>query len=316
MTRRRLPPNLFSIPFGLAGLAAAWAYAGAHGLASSAVADVLSAIGGAVWLVVLGAYALQGDPRRVLARDLVDPVLGPFVSLALIGPLVLVTTGIVPHAPGLGRVLVDVLAAGTVLLGGWFTGQWIYGPLSTTTLHPGYFLPTVAGGLLGATATAAVGQRGLAVVLLGLGLVCWLILGSMILARLLLGPELPEPLYPTIAIEVAPAAVATTAYLAVHGDRVDDVVRALGGYGLLMALAQLRLLGAFRRLPFTPGFWSFTFSWAAVVTAALHWLVILQPAGWTLYAHVLLAAITGLIAAIAARTVLAIARGHLLPAAA
>jgi tellurite resistance protein len=126
-------------------------------------------------------------------------------------------------------------------------------------------------------------------------------------------PPLPPPLTPTIAIEVAPPAVAMLGYFAIHGDRVDGPAAGLGGYGLLMVLAQLRLLPAYRRLSFAPGFWAFTFSWAAVVTAALHWLVDLQPTGWRVYGYLLLAAISVLVGAIAARTLLAAVRGELLP---
>jgi tellurite resistance protein TehA-like permease len=68
-----------------------------------------------------------------------------------------------------------------------------------------------------------------------------LVIGSLILARLFFGPTLPTPLLPTLAIEVAPAAVASLAYFAQHGDYVDPVVAFLAGYGVLMALAQLRL---------------------------------------------------------------------------
>jgi tellurite resistance protein len=118
---------------------------------------------------------------------------------------------------------------------------------------------------------------------------------------------------PTIAIEVAPAAVATQAWLALHGDRIDAVAAALGGYGLLMVIAQLRLLPAYARLSFVPGFWSFTFSWAAVATAGLHWLAVLHPSGWKASSYVVLAAITLLVGAIALRTALALARGRLLP---
>ena len=53
-----------------------------------------------------------------------------------------------PAQPVFGRPLFDVLLALTVLCGSWFTGQWIYGPTNLDTFHPGYFLPTVAGGLL------------------------------------------------------------------------------------------------------------------------------------------------------------------------
>ncbi|REH35284.1 tellurite resistance protein [Kutzneria buriramensis] len=118
-------------------------------------------------------------------------------------------------------------------------------------------------------------------VVLGFGLVSWLILGSLILGRLIFRPSLPGALLPTIAIEIAPAPVATLAYLALSGDRADAVTAGLAGYGLLMVLARLRLLPRHLMLRFAPGFWAFTFAWAG--------------------------------AAIAVRTVIALVRGTLLP---
>lgn len=41
----------------------------------------------------------------------------------------------------------------------------------------------------------------------------------------------------------------------------------LGGYAVLMVLAQLRLSLVCSRLSFTPGFWAFTFSPAVVADA-------------------------------------------------
>lgn len=311
---RKLPPNLFGIPFGLAGLAGAWHYAGVRDLVPTAVGDVLALVGAVAWVTITVAYARALRRPGALVEDLTHPIAGPFLSLALIAPLVLVVTGVVPHAPDLGRVLVDVLAVAIVVLGGWYTGQWIYAPIQPAQLHPGYFLPTVAGGLLAAAGAASVGQQRFAEVLLGYGLICWLILGSIILGRLLVGPSLPTPLLPTLAIEVAPAAVATQAYLAVRGEAIDPLVAVFAGYGLLMVLAQVRLLPVYGRLGFAPSIWAFTFSWAAVVTAGLHWLAILKPAGWRVWAYVLLGAVTLLIGAIAWRTVVAMVRGQLLPA--
>ncbi|WP_143728542.1 transporter [Micromonospora cremea] len=145
-------------------------------------------------------------------------------------------------------------------------------------MHPGYFLPTVAGGLIAAAGAAALGQQRLAQALFGLGLICWLILGSIMLGRLFVRPVLPAPLTPTLAIEVAPAAVASLAYFALNGDRLDLFAVALGGYGPLMVLAQIRLLPVFLRLTFAPSTWAFTFSWAVVASAALHWIHAGRPA--------------------------------------
>jgi tellurite resistance protein len=142
------------------------------------------------------------------------------------------------------------------------------------------------------------------------------VLGTIVRGRLILGPPLPAALTPTIAIEVAPAAVATFAVFLIDGHRIDAVVRLLAGYGLLMVIAQLRLLPAYLRLSFTASFWAFTFSWAAVAFAGVFWLGVTHPTGWRVEAYVALGLISAFIGAIAIRTGTALRRGQLLPAAA
>jgi tellurite resistance protein len=228
--------------------------------------------------------------------------------------MLLAAQGVYPHAAIAGTVLLDVFLVSTVLLGGWFTGQWIYRPLELDRMHPGYFLPTVAGGLVASAGATEVGQRRLAEVVFGLGLICWIVLGSILLARLLVRPALPAALTPTLAIEVAPAAVASLAYFGLNGDRVDFAAAVLAGYGMLMVLAQLRLIPAYRRLSFMPGLWAFTFPWAAVATSAIHWLHDTAPTGSRGYEYVILAAITTGIGSLAIRTLAALAQGKLLAA--
>jgi hypothetical protein len=120
------------------------------------------------------------------------------------------------------------------LVGSWFTGQLIYAEHTLDQLHPGYFIPTVAGGLLASVAAAQIGQTGLAWVLFGYGMIAWLVIGSIILGRLFFGPRLPEALVPTLAIQVAPGAVASLAWFSLDGGRIDTVAcgaRAAGGAG-------------------------------------------------------------------------------------
>jgi hypothetical protein len=45
-----------------------------------------------------------------------------------------------------------------------------------------------------------------------------------------------------VTIEVAPRAVASVAYVAIYGDRIDPALALLGGYGLLMVLAAISVL--------------------------------------------------------------------------
>jgi tellurite resistance protein TehA-like permease len=76
------------------------------------------------------------------------------------------------------------------------------------SVHPGYFLPTAAGGLIGANAAAQVHLHALAEASFGIGVICWVMLGSTILNRLFIRPALPSALVPTMAIELGIPAVA------------------------------------------------------------------------------------------------------------
>ena len=312
-THPPVPLNLFGIPFGLLGLADCWLAAAGFGLAPVALGRALVAIAVLVWLVVGTARLRAAWPLRTPSGPgITDPVAGPFASLAVITPMLAAAAGLYPLSHGAGTVVVDVLIAVTVILGGWFTGQWIYRPVPLAAMHPGYFLPTVAGGFVASASAALVGQVRMAEILFGLGLVCWIVLGSIVLGRLVLGPPLAPALVPTLAIEVAPAAVATFALFVMNGHRVDLAVRLLAGYGLLMVLAQVRLVPAYVRLRFMPSLWAFTFSWASVVSAGVLWLGITHPAGWRTAAYALLVVISVAILALALRTGLALGRGQLL----
>jgi hypothetical protein len=113
--------------------------------------------------------------------------------------------------------------AATIALGGWLTGQWMTGGIEPDSLHAGYFLPTAAGGLIGADAAAQVQLHALAQASFGIGIVSWILLGSTILNRLFTRPSLPSALVPTMAIELGIPAVAGSAYFAVAGQTVNFV---------------------------------------------------------------------------------------------
>jgi tellurite resistance protein len=310
----RVPPNFFGFGFGLAGLCETWRIAQFYGHAPAGVGDALAMLSALAWLTVLLTYVgyVIAD-GLTLRQDLADPVVGPFLSLAVITPMLLAVLGLVPYAPGAGKALFDVLLALTVVFGSWLTGQWICGSVELDKFHPGYFLPAAAGGLLGSDGAALVGQHGLAAVMFGFGALSGIITASVIFGRLYLRPLLPVPLLPTLGILVAPPAVAALAWFDEHGDRIDAMTTFLSGFGLLMVLAQLRLFPLYRRLPFMPSTWSFAFAWSAVASAGMHWLNDTRPVGYLAGEYVLLAANSILVAAISARTLVALYRRQLLP---
>jgi tellurite resistance protein len=307
----RVPPTLFAIALGIAGLTEAWRAAGPLLGTPQAVPDALSILDAALWLVLVGAYLAQG-PRIILA-DLRDPVLSPFVSASALTAMIL-SAALAKDAFSAGRVLVIVFLAVTIALGGWLTGQWMTGGIEPDSVHPGYFLPTAAGGLIGANAAAQVHLHALAEASFGIGIVSWVLLGSTILNRLFSRPALPNALVPTMAIELGIPAVAGPAYFAVAGQTVSFMACALGGYAVLMALVQVRLIPVYRRLSFTPGFWSFTFAYAAAGADALIWLAITKPPAATGYAIAVITLLTAFVLWIAFRTVVLAVRRQLFPA--
>ena len=307
----RVPPNFFAIAFGLAGLGQVWRSAAKPLGVSPAVADVIFIVAAAVWAVLVVAYLAQG--RRQVLADFGDPVLGAFLSLAVITPTLL-AAALAPSAMSAARILVIIFLVLTIALGGWITGQWIITKIDQDANHPGYLLPTVAGPLVASSAASVVGLHEVAEGAFGAGVISWLVLGSIMLNRLFFRPLLPGPLVPTMAIEVAPPVIASVAYFALDGGRVDVIARGLGCYAILSALAQLRLIPVYARLRFSPGFWSFTFSYAIVATDALLWLKATRPTGATAYAIVVVTLVTLLIVAIAVRTIVAIGRRQFFPA--
>lgn len=308
-----VPPNFFAIPFGLAGLGGVWRLEAAYGHAPSGIGDALFVIAATAWLTIAaGCLVRWARAPRLIFGELTDPVLAPFWALPLIVGMQL-SVALQPHAQGLARACFEIFLPLTILFGGWVTGQWLTGQLKPGQLHPGYFLPTVAGGLIGAQGAAAYGLTALGWMSFGIGIICWLILGSLVASRLMLFQLPPPGLLPTIAIELAPPAVAGGAYFELHGTKPDIVAYGLAGYAVLMVIAQLRFLPIYRRLRFVPGFWSFAFSWCAVAALALRWLKLEHPSSGAALADIATVAVSLLVATIAGRSVIAIRRHTFLP---
>jgi tellurite resistance protein len=309
----RITPGFFGMPLGLAGLSALWLYvAGAFGVAP-AVGDALMLLTAVTWLVLMIAYVRQGT-RRILA-DARDTAAGPFLAAPVMSALVL-GAALSRLAPEVGRVIVVVSLVTGVLLCGWLIGQWMTGGLVEQAVGPAFYLPGSGIGFVGSEAASTVGLHSVAALFFGIGACAWVLTRLTVFHRLCLRRRLPPVLIPTLAIDAAPVAVAGNAYFLLHPGSPDVVAFALAGYAVTMVVAQVRLVPLYRALSYTPSFWAFTFPCAAMATLWLRWLALERPVGQRIYVWILIAATTCLIAAIAARTIVAVVRGHLLPHAA
>ena len=304
--------NLFGIPFAFAGLAQCWSTAHALVRVPAWPGQLLWFLTALVYVGLLVIYVRSVIITGRAATEVGDLTFGPFTALILIIPLLL-GLALAGAAPRAGMTIFLISMIMIALYGGWISGQWIVETVPLERWHPGCFLPTVAGPLLAAGGCATLGLPGLARVMFGYGLVCWVVLGSIILARLFTLPLPPTPLVPTLAIELAPPVVAGTAWFAMNGSRVDAPALLLAGYALLMLVVQARLVPLYVRVPFVAGVWAYGFTGAAAITVSIRWLVAGEVALARPATYGLLAVATLGIAALAARTAVGLVRGTFLP---
>jgi tellurite resistance protein len=301
----RIPPGFFAAPLGLSGLSGMWLLAGSTIGAPRAVGDAIAVVAGVVWCALAAAYLRQG--LRRIATDLRDTAAGPLLAAPVISGLLL---GIVlsEHAAIAGRIVVIMFLGAGALLSGLLLGQWLNGGLEQDRLGPAIYLAGGGIGWVGTQAAYAIGLHHLAAMFFGIGVFTWVFVSSTVLDRLFYRPRLDPALIPSMAIELAPPTVAGSAYFVLAPGRPDLVAYGIAGYATTMVIAQLRLVPLYRRLSFSPSFWSFTFPGAATATLALRWLAADPPVGEKVYAWVIIAAASALVAAIAVRTIVDLAR--------
>jgi tellurite resistance protein len=307
-----LTANLFAVPLGLAGLAQAWSTVTQLAGASDWPGNVLWIVAAVTWLITLAAYLANVAAQRRWRTELSDPTFGPFTALIVIVPMLL-GGRLAEQARGAGEVVFWCSAVLVVFAGAWITGDWIIGDGDIRRWHPGYYLPTVAGGLLAGGASAALGFVTLSRVLFGLGVTSFVVHAAIISQRLYVGPSLPPPLLPTIAIELAPSVVAGNSWFAINGGKVDTPAAVIAGLASLMLLIQVRLIPLYRRAPFGLGFWAFSFPFAAAVTCGVHWLAAEHVRGGTALGYTLVGVLTAGFALLTARTVTGLIHGTFLP---
>jgi tellurite resistance protein len=300
-----IPLGFFAASLGLSGLSGMWLFAGTTIGAPRAVGDAIALIAGVVWCVLVVGYLRQG-PRR-LVTDALDTAAGPLLAAPVMSGLLL---GIVlsEHARTAGHIVVIVFLVAGALLSGLLLGQWQTGGLDRDRLGPAIYLAGGGIGWVGTQAAYAIGLHHIAAVFFGIGVFTWVCVSSIVLDRLFYRPRLSPDLIPSMAIELAPPAVAGSAYFVLEQGRPGLAGYAIAGYAGIAVIAQLRLVPMYRGLNFSPSFWSFTFPCAAVATLALRWLAAEQPAGEKAYAWIIVAAASALVAAIAVRTIIELAR--------
>lgn len=307
----RFPVGLFAIPVGLFALAGAWRRGAQFGWGNAALVGELLAAAALVLLVtLLLVYALKTLRHpQAIAAELAHPVGGSLTGLIPLSSLLcIVYYGRPAHA---GWLLFTLLVLFVI---GWIAIRIVAliatAALPATVVTPALYIPPVGGGLVGAMALQTLSYPGWAALLFGMGLVSWALLEARVLNRLFEG-AMPEALRPTIGLELAPPTVGTLAAATLWPQLPGELLIIGLGIAAGPVVAVAARYKWWGQVPFSIGFWSFSFPVAALAAGVIevvrrgHW-----PAS---VAAGVLGLASAVIAFLLLRTLLLAARGRLIP---
>lgn len=308
----RFPVGLFAMPVGLLALAGAWRRTEGFGWALALpVASFLAwtAIGLlGVFLFLYGAKCLRHP--RTMAMEFAHPLVSSIMALVPLS-LLLCTVYFAPagHAGWLLFTLLTLSVQGVIAFR--IVAMLTSGSLPLATITPALYVPPVGGGLVGAMALSTLGYPGWAALLFGMGLASWALLEARVLNRLFEG-TMPEGLRPTIGLELAPASVATLAAGTVWPQLPGDVLVVGLGIAAGPVVAVIARYKWWGRVPFSIGFWSFSFPLAALAGGVIE---VVRRGGWPPFVGgVALALASTAIAFLGLRTLVLVFQNKLLPA--
>ncbi|HCH51285.1 MAG TPA: dicarboxylate transporter/tellurite-resistance protein TehA [Proteus sp.] len=262
--------SYFGVVLGMIGTGMAWRYAAQEHGYPFYIGEGFIGIGCAIWLVLVLFFLVKfiGNKQSII-DELKHPVAGGFFSL-LPATTVLVAIGLNPYFSIMPLILFSVGAIAQLFYACWLVGYQWKGEYPKAATTPVLYLPTVANNFICAMACGVFGLNDLGILFFGAGVFSWLSLEPAILKRIRSYGLMDEKLRLSLGIQLAPAFVACSAYLAINNNHIDFFAKMLLGYGLLQLLFMLRLVPWFFKQPFSLSFWSFSFGVSALTKSSLN----------------------------------------------
>lgn len=306
-----LPVTVFAVVMGLGGTSLAWQRAARTAGAPEQVGHAVAWLAAAVLAVVGATYLAKVVLHRAaVLAEWRHPVKLAFVPTLTIS-LVIVSAALAEQAPVVSAALFWVGAPAQLLLTLDVLRTWISDPRFTLEhVHPAWFIPVV-GNLVVPLAGVAHADRQLSWFFFSVGLVYWLALLPVVLGRLVVGGALPGRLAPTLAVLVAPPAVAVLSWTRLGATFTDPLAQVLVDVTLFNLLLLATQAPALVRLPFALSSWAYTFPLAAATSALLSAGEAGLGSWFGALGRILLAVVSLVVAGLAARTLLAVRRGEI-----
>ena len=244
--------------------------------------------------IVIAAFYLTKVSRHwsAVKAEWHHPVRLSFFPAISISLLLLATT-VLPYQKDAALMLWGLGATLHIIATLSVVSAWIgHRSFETPHMNPAWFIPAVGNVVVPITGMG-LGFVEISWFFFAVGMVFWLILLTLVFNRLIFHNPLPERLYPTLVILVAPPAVGFIAYLHLNGHVLDAFARILFYAGVLFLLVVATQFRRFTRLPFALSWWAYSFPLAAITIATFVYADLIQSpvfeaAGFVLYAVVVL----------------------------
>lgn len=302
-----LPVTFFAILMGLFGLTLALhAAAAVHPWAAPLTAVMLwVALAAFAGIALIYLAKLLRHPQAV-AEEWHHPVRLAFFPTITIS-LLLMATALHDSFPGIAEPvwLIGVAGQGVLTIAvitGWISTR----PFQMGHLTPAWFIPAV-GNVIVPVLGAPMGYVEISWLFFSGGLIFWLVLLTMVMNRLVFHDPLPQRLFPTLVILIAPAAVAFVAYVRLTGE-VDAFARVLVNIAYVFTALVVVQLPKFRQLPFALSWWALSFPLAALSIASFSYGGLIGSPAHEAIGLIVLVALALVVAGLVVRTLLAALR--------
>ena len=310
---RRLPVSFFSMAVGTLAWGHSWQAAAQVWPLPAALVHLASALGVALWCLLVLFYARKWWRQPAAARlELDHPVQSAMAALLPVSTLLAAIT-FKSWSPPLAWALLVLGLSAQLALGLWSVGHFWQGGRAPESLNASVYLPAVAQNFVAATAAASFGWTALGGLFFGAGIFSWLALDSLVFQRAATLTPLDVAQRPLQGIQIAPPVVGGLSYLSLSSGPPDLVAHMLLGYGLYQALLAARLLPWTTQAEFAPSYWAFSFGMMALASMALRILARApDEALWQVLAPALFAMANLVMATLAWRTLALARQGRLL----
>lgn len=265
MERPQASVQTISMTLGLFALGIAWRNAGHLFGLPAAIGEAICGGTFILWLCLVGNYFRQiwhssNGVRREIALQLQNPFLAllPITTGLMSVAISPYVPDVIAHAFLFFSVVVQLLFSSYHIGGEW------HGNTPMTRETPAMYMPTVGANFASTIALGAQGFAHWGYLFFGAGFLSWMSLEAVFLFHLRNNSPMPAAIRPQLGIQLAPAFVASSAYLSCNGGQIDAIVLGMLGYGLLNFFFTVRLLTWILRAGLSLSLWAFSFAMASM----------------------------------------------------